>query len=553
MSVASLLSELQVRLPRVTPLSSVVLASRQVADTSARSTKIEVLADLLRSVPAAEVPLVVGLLTGRLRQGRIGIGWATLRGLRPEDGGPVSGPDIDITDVDRAVTQVAGTTGSGSGTRRRQLLAELFARADDAEATFLTALLLGELRQGALDGVMTEAVARAAGLPATDVRRAVMLSGDLARTAGEAITGGAAALAAVRLTVGRPVLPMLASPATDVADALGRTGPASVDWKLDGARVQVHRDGSDVALFTRNLNDVTARLPGVVAAVVAMPARQLVLDGEVVAGTAGGEHTESVIESGRPVSAKGTADSDAPPAGVFTATPRAFQDVMSSFGREDPARGGSSLVAGFFDVLYADGGDLIDRPLRERLPVLDEIAGSFVVPRVQTDDAGEAARMLSSALDHGHEGIVVKALDSPYLAGRRGGEWRKVKPVKTLDLIVIGVEWGHGRRSGWLSNLHLAAMGSDGEPVMVGKTFKGLTDELLEWQTRELLARETSRHGITVSVRPELVVEIALDGVQVSSRYRGGVALRFARVRGYRPDKDSRDADTIETVRAMLP
>jgi DNA ligase-1 len=533
-----------------------VLASRQVAGTSARSTKIEVLADLLRSVTADEVPLVVGLLTGRLRQGRIGIGWATLRGLRPEDGGSRSGPDLDITDVDRVVTEVAATTGNGSGARRRQLLAELFARADDVEATFLTGLLLGELRQGALDGVMTEAVARAAGLPGTDVRRAVMLSGDLARTAGEAMTGGAAALAAVTLTVGRPVLPMLASPATDVADALGRTGPASVDWKLDGARIQVHRDGSDVALFTRNLNDVTARLPGVVEAVLAMPGRQLVLDGEVVAGAAGGEQTESAIESGRTGAATGATDTDAheaPPAGVFAATPRAFQDVMSSFGREDPARGGDSLVAGFFDVLYADGGDLIDRPLRERLTVLDEIAGAFVVPRVQTEDIEAAAGMLASALEHGHEGVVVKALDSPYLAGRRGGEWRKVKPVKTLDLIVIGAEWGHGRRSGWLSNLHLAAVGPGGEPVMVGKTFKGLTDQLLEWQTGELLARETGRSGITVSVRPELVVEIALDGVQVSSRYHGGVALRFARVRGYRPDKDPLDADTIETVRGMLP
>lgn len=531
----------------MTPLSSVVLASRQVAATSARSTKIQVLADLLRSVPADEVPLVVGLLTGRLRQGRIGIGWATLRGLPAEGGQSGTAPSLDITEVDRVVSEVAATTGSGSGARRRQLLAELFARADEAEATFLTGLLLGELRQGALDGVMTDAVARAAGLPGPVVRRAVMLSGDLARTAGEAMIGGAAALAAVRLTVGRPVLPMLASPATDIGDAVARTGPASVDWKLDGARIQVHRDGSDVALFTRNLNDVTARLPGVVAAVLAMPVRQVVLDGEVVAGAAGGDATQSAIESGR-----GPAGTSPPPS-AFTATPRAFQDVMSSFGRDDPTRGGDALVAGFFDLLYADGGDLIDQPLRKRLPLLDEIAGAFVVPRLLTDDVDEAAGMLDSALAHGHEGVVVKALDSPYLAGRRGGEWRKVKPVKTLDLIVIGAEWGHGRRSGRLSNLHLAALGPAGEPVMVGKTFKGLTDELLEWQTRELLARETSRSGITVSVRPELVVEIALDGVQVSPRYPGGVALRFARVRGYRPDKDPRDADTIETVRAMLP
>jgi DNA ligase-1 len=530
----------------------VVLASRQVADTSARSAKIDVLAELLRSVPADEVPLVVGLLTGRLRQGRVGIGWATLRELRPADAGTPAARPIDITDVDRVVSEVAATTGNGSGARRRQLLAELFARADDAEATFLTGLLLGELRQGALDGVMTEAVARAAGLPGTQVRRAVMLSGDLAGTAGAAMTGGAAALAGVTLTVGRPVLPMLASPASDIADAIGRTGPASVDWKLDGARIQVHRDGSDVALFTRNLNDVTARLPGVVAAVLAMPVRQLVLDGEVVAGAAGGDKTESAMESGRQDATAESGETTAP-AGIFASTPRAFQDVMSSFGREDPTRGGHSLVAGFFDVLHADGGDLIDQPLSARLPVLDAIAGAFVVPRVQTDQVEEAARMLASALEQGHEGVVVKALDSPYLAGRRGGEWRKVKPVKTLDLIVIGAEWGHGRRSGWLSNLHLAALGPDGEPVMVGKTFKGLTDELLTWQTAELLARETGRRGITVSVRPELVVEIALDGVQVSSRYRGGVALRFARVRGYRPDKDPRDADTIETVRAMLP
>ena len=288
-----------------------------------------------------------------MRQGRIGIGWATLKDLRPPGAGTLSGQSLDITDVDRVVSAVAATTGNGSGVRRRELLAELFARADEAEATFLTGLLLGELRQGALDGVMTEAVARAAGLPGTDVRRAVMLSGDLARTAGEAMTGGAAALAAVTLTVGRPVLPMLASPATDVADALGRTGPASVDWKLDGARIQVHRDGSDVALFTRNLNDVTARLPGVVAAVRAMPVRQLVLDGEVVAGAAGGERTESAIESGKSAAEGEGGAENAAAAGVFTSTPQAFQDVMSSFGREDPTRGGGSLVAGFFDVFTA--------------------------------------------------------------------------------------------------------------------------------------------------------------------------------------------------------
>jgi DNA ligase 1 len=314
----------------------------------------------------------------------------------------------------------------------------------------------------------------------------------------------------------------LASTAAGVTEALERTGGASVEWKLDGARIQVHRAGDQVAVFTRNLNDVTHRLPGVVEVVRAMPAQQIVLDGEVVGVGEG-------------------------------ATPQIFQDTMSSFGRDTDIDAGGRLHPTFFDVLHHDGDDLIDLPLRDRLGRLDAVVGGSAVPRLETDDPDRAAAMLEDALRTGHEGVVVKSLASPYEAGRRGGAWQKVKPVRTLDLVVLAAEWGHGRRRGWLSNLHLGARGPDGSFVMVGKTFKGLTDGLLAWQTAALLEREVERRGIQVHVRPELVVEVALDGVQTSTRYPGGVALRFARVRGYRPDKAAEDADTVEAVRALLP
>jgi DNA ligase-1 len=501
--------------------AQVVAASNTVASTRARSTKIAAIADLLGGARPDEVAAVVGFLSGEARQGRIGVGWATIGRL---DVAPAVVPTLEVTEVDGALDRILATTGSGSTVGRRTILLELFGRATSAEADFIRHLVGGELRQGALAGVMAEAVARAASVPAALVRRAAMLSGDLGRVAAVALGEGADGLHRIGLEVGRGVLPMLSAGAPDVATAIADIGLASVEWKLDGARIQVHRlDDGDVRVYTRNLNDVTGRLPAVVAWARNLPAGAVVLDGEAIG-----------------------VDDDA--------RPRAFQDTMSSFGRDRERAGGAggALEAFFFDVLHLDGVDLIDRPLGERLEVLDALAGPQRVPGLVTASADEATAFLERALASGHEGVMVKALDSTYDAGRRGGAWRKVKPVWTLDLVVLAAEWGHGRRSGWLSNLHLGARGPDGTFVMVGKTFKGLTDTMLEWQTRELLAREIGREGITVLVRPELVVEIALDGVQVSSRYPGGVALRFARVRRYRDDKTADAADPIDEVRALL-
>jgi DNA ligase-1 len=396
----------------------------------------------------------------------------------------------------------------------------LLARATVVEAEFIRRLLLGELRQGALEGVVTEAVAKAAGVGSEPVRRAVMLAGNLPKVAVIALTEGEPGLASVGLELLRPLQPMLAGTAADVAEAIAANGLSSVEWKLDGARIQAHRLGDEVRLFTRNQNDVTPRLPGVVDLVASLPRGQLILDGEVV----------------------GVGDDE---------RPDLFQDTMSAFSRQDGL--GADLGVWWFDCLHVDGTDLIDLPLVERSVVLGQVAGRWRVPFTLTDDAAVAAVFLDNALAAGHEGVMVKAASSRYEAGRRGQAWKKVKPVRTLDLVVLAAEWGHGRRKGWLSNLHLGARGPAGGWVMVGKTFKGLTDELLTWQTALFLEIEVARHGGVVEVRPEVVVEIALDGVQASSRYAGGVALRFARVRRYRPDKTAAEADDIDAVRALLP
>jgi ATP-dependent DNA ligase I len=498
-------------------LARVVETSGRVAATRARNEKVAALAELLRETSTDEVEATVGFLIGAARQGRVGIGWATLGAL---DVAPATTATLTVADLDAVITEVQATTGAGSVERRSAVLQSLFARATIDETDFLRRLLLGELRQGALAGVMTDAIAKAVEVPLQTVRRAAMLSGDLGTTARLALEGGEAALRAVTLTVLHPVLPMLATTAPDTTSAIASAGESSVEWKLDGARVQVHRDGDEVRIFTRNLNDVTARLPGVVDLVRTWPAQNFVLDGETI----------------------GVDDQD---------RPRVFQDIISDFAR-DTSPPLHSLHAFFFDVLHLDGVDLLDEPLAHRLETLRRLVGEYAVAAVQTADPAEAARFLSAALDAGHEGVMVKALGSRYEAGRRGASWLKVKPVTTLDLVVLGAEWGHGRRRGWLSNLHLGARGDDGEFVMVGKTFKGLTDELLNWQTERLQAIATSQEGITVFVRPELVVEIALDGVQRSPRYAGGVALRFARVRRYRDDKSAADADTIDTVRSLL-
>jgi len=496
------------------PLADLVGTSAAVASTRARSTKVATLAELLERVPPSEVAVVVGFLVGAPRQGRVGVGWALLGPAADLE--PAAEPTLTVADVDAAIDELQRTTGGGSAVARRRIVDDLFSRATADEGDFLRRLLIGDLRQGALEGVMTDAIAKAAGVPVAVVRRAAMLAGDLCRVAADALAGGESALAAVGLEVLRPVLPMLAATSATVADALEANGESSVEWKLDGARIQAHRKGDVVRLFTRNLNDVTERLPAVVDVVRALPVDTVILDGEVY-GTA------------------------------------VFQDTMSRFSRHEPDADGNLHVR-FFDVLHLDGADLIDDPLERRLDVLARsVPESQRMPGIVTADATGAQAFADEAIALGHEGVMVKALASTYEAGRRGSAWRKVKPVKTLDLVVLGAEWGHGRRQGWLSNLHLGARDPDTDQfVMVGKTFKGLTDALLTWQTEQLLERETHREGITVFVRPELVVEIALDGAQRSPRYPGGVALRFARVKRYRADKSPQEADTIDAVRALL-
>jgi DNA ligase-1 len=499
--------------------ADLVAASAAVAATPKRGEKIARIAEVLRRLAPDEIGPAVSFLSGDLPQGRIGVGWSTISRI---SSGSAAAPVLEIADVVRFLDEVLTTVGVGSSAQRSSRIAAFFARATAAEADFLGRLLVGELRQGALAGVMSDAVARAAEVAPAAVRRAAMLTGDLAAAARIALAEGEAGLAAVALEVGRPIQPMLASTSADPAAALAATGAASVEWKIDGARVQVHRSRGDVRIFTRNLNDVTERLPEIVAIARSLATDSAVLDGEVL----------------------GLLEDEAP---------RAFQDTMSRFG----AAGGEDPVAlrpYFFDVLHLDGEPLVDRPLRERLALLDRAVGEFAVPRIATADAAEAERFLGEALAAGHEGVMVKAIDSLYEAGRRGKAWRKVKPVLTLDLVVLAAEWGSGRRRGWLSNLHLGARDPEsGGFVMVGKTFKGLSDELLRWQTERFAELAQREAGGTVWIRPELVVEIALDGVQRSTRYPGGVALRFARVKGYRSDRDAASANTIGEVRALLP
>jgi DNA ligase-1 len=499
----------------VTLLADVVTASREVAATSARSRKVAILAELLRRLEPGEVPLAVGFLAGMPRQGRIGVGYSTVYGVEVE---PAAEPSLTVEELDRALTEVAGMSGSGSGAKRRELLSELLGRATTEEADFARRLLTGELRQGALAGVMVDAIAKAAGVPPALTRRALMLSGDLTRTAVIALERGEEGLRGVGFELFRPVLPMLASTAASAEDAVTAFDRASVEWKLDGIRIQVHRRGDEVRVYTRNLNDITHALPGIVQAVRRLPLTQAVFDGEALWMSAEG--------------------------------PAPFQETVSRIDSDAPPEGIATFL---FDLLHVDGEDLLDAPLEERAARLEAVAGALTIPRLLTTDPAEGRRMLDEALEAGHEGIVVKDAASAYSAGRRGKAWLKVKPVRTYDLVVLGAEWGHGRRRGWLSNLHLGARDPrTGEFVMVGKTFKGMTDELLEWQTKELLELERAREGIAVLVRPELVVEIALDGVQSSTRYPGGVALRFARVKGYRPDKRADEADTIDELRALL-
>jgi DNA ligase-1 len=499
----------------VTLLADVVTASRNVTGTSSRSQKVAILAELLGRLEPDEVALAVGFLTGVPRQGRVGVGYSTIYGI---ERAPADEASLTVGELDRTISEVQAMTGSGSGTKRKQILAELLGRATEQEADFVKRLFTGDLRQGALAGLMADAVAKAAGVPGEIARRALMLSGDLPRTAEIAMTSGEEGLRDVGFEIFRPILPMLASTAAGVAEAVAGFERSSVEWKLDGIRIQIHSRGDEVRIYTRNLNEITHALPGIVEAVRRLPVRQAVFDGEALWMDVHG--------------------------------PAPFQDTVSQIDSAAPPEG---VVTFLFDLLHMDGDDLLDTPLEERAARLEAVAPGLRIPSTITSHPEAAKRVLEDALGAGHEGVVVKDAASRYSAGRRGKAWRKVKPVLTYDLVVLGAEWGHGRRQGWLSNLHLGAREPrTGEFLMVGKCFKGLTDELLEWQTKELLERETGRSGIAVLVRPELVVEIALDGVQSSTRYPGGVALRFARVKRYRPDKRPEEADAIDDLRALL-
>ncbi len=506
-------------------LSRLARVSQEVAATSARSRKIALLGELFRAADPDDVPVVIPYLAGRLPQGRLGIGWKLLNQSIP----PATEPTLTVREVDVRLTEIGSVTGTGSQAGRRRLVGELLAAATADEQRFLFGLLTGEVRQGALDALAAEGLAEATGTPPADVRRAVMLAGSLQTVAQALLARGPAALDGFRLTVGRPVQPMLAQTASSVAEAVERLGGCAVEEKLDGIRVQVHRDGDDVRVHTRTLEDITDRLPEVTSAARELKGERFILDGEVI----------SFDEDGRP---------------------RSFQETAGRVGsRVDVATAAAAVPVSpvFFDALSVDGQDLLDLPFADRHAELARLVPEPMRVRRTVvrgpEDVAAAEAFLAETLRRGHEGVVVKALGAPYSAGRRGASWLKVKPVHTLDLVVLAAEWGHGHRTGKLSNLHLGARNPDGSFAMLGKTFKGMTDAMLAWQTERLKELAVEDNGWVVTVRPELVVEIAYDGLQRSTRYPAGVTLRFARVVRYRDDKRPEEADTVETLLAAHP
>jgi DNA ligase-1 len=509
-------------------LAELAEASARVADATGRTDKANQLADVLRRIDRTEIPFAVASLSGRTRQGRIGIGYAAIRAAldtakRPD---PIDYVDsLTLLDVDKAFDDLAIVKGRGSAQARLRILTDLFGRAGESERSFIVRVLLGDVRQGALGGVMEDAVARASGVPVDRIRRAAMFAGDLDPVAVAVLSDGERGLEPFKLALFRPIRPMLAQPAEGIAEALGRNDAIAFETKVDGARIQVHRAGARVAVYSRQLNDVTPALPEVVSAVHELPIDAAVFDGEVIALDVAG-------------------------------APLPFQTTMRRFGRRldvDALQRELPLTTMLFDVLHLDGVDLIDRADRERRAALELVAPHLAVPRVVTNDPAQAQAFYDDVLARGHEGLMAKSLDAPYAAGARGSAWLKIKAAHTLDLVVLAVERGSGRRSKWLSNIHLGARDpTTGGFVMLGKTFKGMTDEILEWQTRTFDALATARDDYTVYVRPEIVVEIAFNDVQQSPRYPGGFALRLARVVRYRPDKRATDADTIERVREIF-
>jgi DNA ligase-1 len=502
-------------------LAAVVETSRRVTETTKRLEKVDLLAQLLKQLHPEEVEIVVAFLTGRTRQGRIGIGYGTIRDAK---GSPAPEPGLEVAEVDRTFESITKIQGSGSQRQRLQLLNGMFARATEPEQKFLVGLLMGELRQGALEGVMVDAVAKASGIPADRVRRAVMIAGDIAVVARALIEKGEAGLHAYDVQLFRPVQPMLAQTAEDVSEALANLGEAALEFKIDGARVQVHKSGDNVMVYSRALNDVSAAVPEVVEAVRVLPAHDLILDGEVL----------SLLPDGRP---------------------QPFQITMRRFGRKldvERMRAELPMTPFWFDLLYLNGGSLLDEPQARRFRALAELTPQSLIPNIIASSAAAGDEFFEQSISRGHEGIMAKATGATYAAGARGQSWLKIKRPRTLDLVIMAAEWGHGRRQGWLSNLHLGARDTEkGGFAMLGKTFKGLTDEMLAWQTQELLKLEIGRDNYTVHVEPKLVVEIAFNEIQVSPRYPSGLALRFARVKRYRPDKTAADSDTFQTVQKL--
>lgn len=503
-------------------LANVVETSTRVAATPKRLAKTDLLADLLRQLTAEEIEIVVAFLSGEIRQGRSGVGYAAIRDAVAE---PAATPSLSITDVDRALTVLTTTKGKGSEQEKRAQLRSLMMRATAEEQRFLRELLLGGLRQGALEGIMLEAVAKASGVALDRIRRAAMMAGEIGHVARMLWESGEASLDEWSVQIFRPVHPMLAQPAADVESALEQMKDAAFEYKLDGARIQAHKRGDEVRVYTRALNDVTASVPEIVEAVRALPAREVILDGEAVCFAPDGR-------------------------------PQPFQVTARRFGRKldlERLREELPLTPVWFDILYRDGQPLIDHPQAERFAVLRAIAPERnLIHQATTSDIGVAAEFLGASFAAGHEGVVAKDPASLYMAGARGSSWLKIKKVHTLDLVILAAEWGSGRRRGWLSNLHLGARDTEtGGWAMLGKTFKGLTDEMLRWQTEQFLAIETSRDSYTVYVEPKLVAEIAYSDIQISPRYKSGYALRFARVKRYRDDKTAAEADTFETVKHL--
>jgi DNA ligase-1 len=505
-------------------LHELVEVSAAVAQARGRLDKTARLSALFKQMPPDDIEIGVAFLSGALLQGRIGLGWSAMSNARSARAADRA--SLELQDVHRAFSEIARVSGTGAIAERTRLLADLLARSTLEEQEFLVRLISGELRQGAVEGVLAEAIARAAGAPVDAVRQAAMMCGNLGEVARAALTEGGAALTRYAIQLFRPVEPMLASPAANVAEALEWLGEAAFELKLDGARIQVHKARGDVRVFSRGMRDVTAAVPEVVEQIQSLPAQELILDGEVIA----------LREDGRP---------------------HPFQETMRRFGRRlevEKLRRELPLTPFFFDCLYVGGRPLTMEPQRLRFSTLLEVAPALAVQHRTLSDWAEAEDFLREALAAGHEGLMAKALDAPYAAGSRGRSWLKIKHAHTLDLVVLAAEWGSGRRRGWLSNLHLGARDLDsGGFVMLGKTFKGMTDEILAWQTARLLALEVAREGHVVHVRPELVVEVAFDGVQASPQYPGGIALRFARIKGYRPDKPAAEAAALEELLAIRP